>query len=1041
MNVKKFSVWLLLAFALFTACGDGHQAEQPLPTLAVVAKLEESAPTTDVVAESSLSTSDPIVTDSAETVATETPLVTTVTEIAASPTATIENNAVEPESTATSESIATVAPTALPPTAPASSASVGASNSQDQAPYRIAYVAFGVKAQQSQVRMMNPDGSHVRLLLDGLHIDTRILDWSVDGEWLLLSSGDRGTFALRMDGSQQMVPITEVHTAFGAISPVSTQAVVGLRTYLQLVDVATGETSDISLPLNLRPSEELPLPVGQLGNVAWSPDGTWFAFQLLGHNEANESVETLYRYTVADGTIEPLLTDAHFLRRMVSRRNNKPATAPLISPDGTQILTDLGEGFNLFTMPASGGELTTIWEGQLPIIDPLRWSPDGEWIAFIYDKDIFAVRADGQEWRQLTNTPVMEERHVQWSPDGATLIYAIETPRGVYELEQLDFNSGARQRLTTVTGTNTETVDVYPVPSPLLAPETLAQLDDGYSLLPADLLAPPVAEEADWIPYVASPTNLMEPPWWGSRFAFRRPIEISSEVAIDLEGYAQTQKPLVQLTFDSTLIQEQLEYPVEGLDVRVVWWDEMDNIWIELPLELNSMDAERTVITFPLQESVVAGETSGDYYLYYGSLARLYRWEEAPALEKVSLSETNLLDDRPAYSGWVGSFNSLAEGEAQVEVPSDASWVSGATNRAVVSVQASETVTMDFDMDLDQGTLSFMVKPTGNDGHIFSTVRDSDYSSSQPEPIYTPVLRYDGGTFQLTLRDGAIPFGATLLPNQWSHVTFTWLANEFARVYIDGVLIEETTYTPAPTTSFIIEQVPNHHLYSLLLGFANGESGLAGTYANIFSYGTSLDPTEVKQFYEAQQYVTLSLGDGVETAVNSVEIDAQTGGTILSPNGRLWIDIPPNALPASTTVSVADLNFSETDLYEMASIFVYPTEMSSAILGSNGETAVFEQFAAAADAMPLNKPLRYYFAYDPDFVEYLDKVYFIRRNPDSEADQSWFYFQPQVFIEDGVMGVEMDGWGRLLVIKEQGFVPERSRVDVKPSFTFLAHNF
>lgn len=79
----------------------------------------------------------------------------------------------------------------------------------------------------------------------------------------------------------------------------------------------------------------------------------------------------------------------------------------------------------------------------------------------------------------------MEERHVQWSPDGQALIYALETARGVYELEQIDFNSGVRQRLTEVTGTDVETADLNPIPSPLLTAEALAQLDNRHPLLPS----------------------------------------------------------------------------------------------------------------------------------------------------------------------------------------------------------------------------------------------------------------------------------------------------------------------------------------------------------------------------------------------------------------------------------------------------------------------------------------------------------------------------------------------------------------------------
>jgi Tol biopolymer transport system component len=48
-----------------------------------------------------------------------------------------------------------------------------------------------------------------------------------------------------------------------------------------------------------------------------------------------------------------------------------------------------------------------------------EWSPDGKWLAYSNDRDLFVAKADGTEFRKLVTTsgpyaPV-------WSPDGAHL--------------------------------------------------------------------------------------------------------------------------------------------------------------------------------------------------------------------------------------------------------------------------------------------------------------------------------------------------------------------------------------------------------------------------------------------------------------------------------------------------------------------------------------------------------------------------------------------------------------------------------------------
>ena len=95
-----------------------------------------------------------------------------------------------------------------------------------------------------------------------------------------------------------------------------------------------------------------------------------------------------------------------------------------------------------------GGDIYSLKEGQSPVkiniilqadfagdqiaILPVRGeakemaiSHDGKQVAFVYRGDIFVTAADGATTKRITNTPY-QERMVQFSPDGKTLLYAAE---------------------------------------------------------------------------------------------------------------------------------------------------------------------------------------------------------------------------------------------------------------------------------------------------------------------------------------------------------------------------------------------------------------------------------------------------------------------------------------------------------------------------------------------------------------------------------------------------------------------------------------
>ncbi|MEO6350087.1 MAG: hypothetical protein ABIP53_05500 [Candidatus Limnocylindrales bacterium] len=93
-----------------------------------------------------------------------------------------------------------------------------------------------------------------------------------------------------------------------------------------------------------------------------------------------------------------------------------------LSPDGTTILAAAGS--YLVLLPVDGGQPTPIRIAQAPNATYFggAWSPDGQWIVFTLHQrneghsDIYIMRRDGTDLRQVTHTPSEDEEFAGWAP-------------------------------------------------------------------------------------------------------------------------------------------------------------------------------------------------------------------------------------------------------------------------------------------------------------------------------------------------------------------------------------------------------------------------------------------------------------------------------------------------------------------------------------------------------------------------------------------------------------------------------------------------
>ena len=121
-----------------------------------------------------------------------------------------------------------------------------------------------------------------------------------------------------------------------------------------------------------------------------------------------------------------------------------------VSPGSDRLVFELlGDVYDL---PLAGGEATPIVTGAAFQSQP-RYSPDGNWLAFISDEsgadNLWVARADGSDARQISDRTGSTFISPEWSTDGQTLLVTVVTGafQRVADLWAFDVADGSGTRL------------------------------------------------------------------------------------------------------------------------------------------------------------------------------------------------------------------------------------------------------------------------------------------------------------------------------------------------------------------------------------------------------------------------------------------------------------------------------------------------------------------------------------------------------------------------------------------------------------------
>jgi len=115
--------------------------------------------------------------------------------------------------------------------------------------------------------------------------------------------------------------------------------------------------------------------------------------------------------------------------------------------------------------------------------------------------------------------------------------------------------------------------------------------------------------------YYPNGYNILSGNWWDLNYLYRKRISITNNNA--------TVSIPAQFTINFTIDTQQMindgKLQDNGDDFRIVWWNLSSSSWLELDrLNTTNFNTASTTIKFRTQDSIAAGGSDANYYIYYG---------------------------------------------------------------------------------------------------------------------------------------------------------------------------------------------------------------------------------------------------------------------------------------------------------------------------------------------------------------------------------------------------------------------------------------
>lgn len=209
--------------------------------------------------------------------------------------------------------------------------------------------------------------------------------------------------------------------------------------------VVTPEGSDIYIgDVNTSETAAVPLSTRDVQLGGWSPDNNWFLYSALSgpaagvHRKTPEGVDDVrlttgadsnarwspdgrliaFTRTVSGGTLDLAVVSRDGKSEKVLLRNGRNEGSLAWSPSGEQIafVSDRDGDPEIYVIRPDGKGLARLTDNQESDLDP-RWSRDGRTVLFVSntdgDFDLFTMRPDGTRQSRVVDT-VADEMSPDW---------------------------------------------------------------------------------------------------------------------------------------------------------------------------------------------------------------------------------------------------------------------------------------------------------------------------------------------------------------------------------------------------------------------------------------------------------------------------------------------------------------------------------------------------------------------------------------------------------------------------------------------------